>query len=273
LHAAQILLTAEDMAFRALYLNARATMRRLLTLDVVPVVNENDAIAAEKLRFGDNDRLAALIANLIEADVLAMLTDSPGIYRDPAKPDAGIIRDAPVTADALAKIDGASSAGRLGVGGMKSKIAAAKTAARSGAHSIILGGKQAPAILARAAAGEEVGTFLYSDVPRVRARKRWLAENLPVQGALEIDAGAMRAVCAGKRSLLPIGVVAVSGDFRRGDAVALIAPDKRPIARGLVNYDADEAAKIARRASGEIEKLLGYMSEEEIVHRDNLALL
>ena len=270
-HAAQVLLTAEDMTSRTLYLNARSALKRLLALGIVPVVNENDAIAAAEMRFGDNDRLAALLANLVEADLLVMLTDAAGVYRDPANP-GDVIGEISVVDSSLKKLAASTSSSGVGVGGMASKVSAAIAAARSGAHSVIVGGR-APSVLAAVADGKNIGTLLVADLPRIGARKRWLASGLTARGNLALDDGAVKAICERGKSLLPAGIIAVKGRFRRGDAVAMSAGDGGVVAHGLVNYGADEVGRLMGCPSREIENLLGYMNEEEIVHRDNLAVL
>lgn len=277
LHAAQVLLTAEEMAHRTLYLNARATLRRLLRREVIPVINENDVVATESASFGDNDRLAALISNLLEADCLLMLTDAPGLCRDRERKD--VIARADAGDDALLNYAGESG---KGLGGMKSKLAAAAIAARSGANSLIVDGG-AHAVIARAMervfAEDEnnatpFGTLLVAGARPLSARKRWLASGLRVRGTMFLDAGAIRAVVRDKRSLLPAGVKRVTGDFVRGDSVALAnEEDNAVVGYGLVNYDANAARELCGVKSGDIEKVLGYAYEEEMAHRDNMTVL
>lgn len=270
LHAAQALLTAEDMAHRTLYLNARAALRRMLARNVIPVVNENDVIATKEIRFGDNDRLAAQLANLLEADALIMLTDAPGLCRDPEGRDVvsrGLAND-----ESLRQFIFARRKPGPGSGGMESKLDAAQTAARSGAHSFIVDGRE-PEALTRILAGENIGTFLAADAPRLSARKRWLASGLHVRGTLTLDAGAVRALLAGKRSLLPAGVTAATGQFARGDAVAFAAPDGKTLGYGLVNYDAPDARRLLGARSADIPKILGFAREDEMIHRDNMTIL
>ena len=272
LHTAQILLTHDDLADRKRYLNARSTLTTLLGLGVVPIINENDTVVTDEIKFGDNDTLGALVANLIEADALIILTDQVGLYTaDPRKePAATLIHEATAGDEALeAMAGGAGSA--IGKGGMITKVIAAKRAAQSGTHTAIASGREAGALI-RLAAGEAVGTLLVSQTPPLAARKQWLADHLQLAGRLLLDAGAVNALKAGK-SLLPIGVVTAEGDFGRGAAVACIAPDGREIARGLSNYGSGEARLIARKSTAEIESLLGYVDEREIIHRDNLILL
>jgi glutamate 5-kinase len=274
LATAQILLTHEDLADRTRYLNARSTLRTLLLLDVVPVVNENDTVVTEEIRFGDNDTLGALVTNLIEADALVILTDQQGLYSaDPRKdPHARLIRNARAGDPELeAMAGGAGSA--IGRGGMLTKVLAAKRAARSGAHTIIAWGRE-PDVLLRLARGEAIGTQLTADeTSKLAARKKWLADHLQVRGRLVLDAGAVRAISEEGKSLLPIGVVDVQGEFARGDVVACVDEAGHEIARGLTNYGAQEARRIMRHASSEIEALLGYVDEPELIHRDSLALL
>lgn len=271
LHAAQVLLTAEDMAHRTLYLNARATLRRMLMQDIVPIINENDVIATDTVQFGDNDRLAAQVANLLEADALIMLTDAPGLCRDAAA-RTDVIAEARAMDDSLADfVDGSSSA--VGSGGMGSKLMAAQIAARSGAHSLIADGKDDQCI-ARARAGDDAfGTLLVADTPRLSARKQWLASGLHVRGNMVLDAGAVNAVVKDKRSLLPAGVQSVGGDFVRGDAVLLTDESGQAVGYALVNYNAADAGRLCGQKSGAIKNVLGYMHEEEMAHRDNMTIL
>ena len=269
LHAAQMLLTAEDLAHRELYLNARATLRRLLDLRVVPVVNENDAIAAADARFGDNDDLAAQLTNLIEVDLLILLTDRDGLRAA----DGEIVREAAAEDDTLLRhIEEKPRADKIGVGGMASKLRAAKIAARAGAHTVIADGR-AEAILRRVLAGEEIGTFLRAETPPLSARKRWLASGLSLRGELVVDDGAARAVRELGRSLLPAGIVAARGGFARGDAVRVVDGARQTLGFGLVNYTAAQIDKLRGRNSAEIKSLLGYAGEEEIIHRDNLSVV
>lgn len=273
LHTAQILLTHADLADRHRYLNARTTLRTLLALGVIPIINENDTVTTDEIKVGDNDTLGALVANLIEADVLVLLTDQRGLYAaDPRKdPDAAFVHTARAgdpTLEAMA--GGAGSA--LGKGGMLTKILAAKRAARSGASTIIASGRE-PHVLTRLAAGEALGTHLVAPTASLAARKQWLADHVQLAGRIRLDAGAARALTREGKSLLPIGVTEVEGSFERGEVVGCYDPDGREIARGLVNYGALDAARIARKPSTEIERTLGYVSEPELIHRDNLVLL
>ena len=252
--------------------NARSTLRALVGFGVVPVVNENDAVANEELKLGDNDTLAALVANLIEADLLVLLTDQQGLYdADPrANPEARLVTHASAGDDGLDAMAGGG--GLLGRGGMQTKVRAARLAARSGAVTVIAYGRT-DVVLRRLHAGEPVGTLLTPSHGRDAARKRWLAGQLQVKGRLVLDAGAVRVLRESGRSLLAVGVREVVGDFRRGEMVACVDEQGRERARGLVNYGADEARRIAGRASSEIEKILGYVDEEELIHRDNLVLV
>ncbi|MES2771985.1 MAG: glutamate 5-kinase [Pseudomonadota bacterium] len=266
---AQILLTHDDLADRKRYLNARSTLNTLLKLGVVPIINENDTVVTDEIKFGDNDTLGALVANLVEADCLIILTDQLGLFTADPRQDASatLIDQARAGDPALEKMAGGVGT-QYGRGGMITKVIAAKRAARSGAHTVIASGRVAQ-VIPRLAAGEAVGTFLRAETPPLAARKQWLADHLQLTGQLLLDAGAVDALQAGK-SLLPIGVVAVQGDFERGAAVACLAPNGAEIARGLVNYGSAEARRIARHASQEIESLLGYIDDQEMIHRDNL---
>jgi glutamate 5-kinase len=273
LHTAQILLTHEDMADRRRYLNARSTLRTLLALSVIPIVNENDTVTTDEIRVGDNDTLGALVANLIEADVLVLLTDQRGLYTaDPRKhPAATFVHEARAGDPALEAMAGGSGSA-LGRGGMLTKILAAKRAARSGASTIIAYGREEN-VLTRLAAGESVGTTLSAPPVWLGARKQWLADHVQLAGKLQLDAGAARALSHEGKSLLPIGVVAVEGSFERGEVVGCYGPDGREVARGLVNYGAAETARILRKPSSEIESILGYVDEAELIHRDNMVRL
>ncbi len=270
---AQILLTHDDLSDRKRYLNARSTLRTLVGLDVVPVINENDTVVTDEIRFGDNDTLAALVANLVEADLLVILTDRDGMYNaDPRhNPDAELISEARADDPALDAVAGGVG-GALGRGGMQTKLRASRLAARSGAHTVIVGGA-IEQVLARLQAGERLGTLLAPERGLLAARKQWLAGHLQTRGTLVLDAGAVKALKQDHKSLLPVGVKAVQGSFRRGEMVVCVAPDGREIARGLVNYSALEAQKIIGQPTDAIEKLLGYVDEPELVHRDNLILV
>lgn len=273
LHAAQVLLTHDDLADRKRYLNARSTLRTLLDLNVIPVINENDTVVTDEIRFGDNDTLASLVANLIEADTLVILTDQQGLYSaDPRKDkNATLVQQAVAGDPALEKMAGGAGSA-VGTGGMLTKILAAKRAARSGAHTIIASGRE-PDVLVRMLAGEVIGTHLRASERKTLARKQWLADHLQVRGRLVLDAGAARALREQGKSLLPIGVTAVAGDFERGELVACVDERNHEIARGLVNYSALETARILRKPSSEIERILGYVDEPELIHRDNLVVL
>ncbi|MBS0319331.1 MAG: glutamate 5-kinase [Proteobacteria bacterium] len=273
LHTAQVLLTHEDLADRRRYLNARSTLRTLLALGVMPVINENDTVTTDEIKLGDNDTLGALVTNLVEADVLVLLTDQAGLYSaDPRKdPTATLIATARAGDAALeAMAGGAGSA--LGRGGMLTKVLAAKRAARSGATTIIASGRE-PDVLTRLAAGDAIGTALVADAPTLAARKQWLADHVQLAGTLTLDAGAVRALATDGKSLLPIGVSRVTGSFERGAAVRCVGPDGREVARGLVNYGSVDAARIAGRPSTDIEAILGYVDETELIHRDNLVVV
>lgn len=273
MHTAQILLTHDDLSNRKRYLNARSTLHTLLKLGAVPVVNENDTVATEEIRLGDNDTLAALVTNLVEAELLVILTDQAGMYdADPrANPKATLLHEWRA-GDAQLESMAGGGAGALGRGGMLTKVRAAAQAGRSGASTIIAPGREAEVLL-RIAKGGEIGTLLYSSEEPVAARKQWLAGQLQLRGRLTLDAGAAKVLREAGKSLLPVGVIAVEGEFARGEAVACVSPDGKEVARGLVNYSADEARKIMRQPSDRIEYLLGYVDEPELIHRDNLVLV
>ena len=273
LHTAQILLTHEDLADRKRYLNARSTLRTLLDLGVVPVINENDTVATDEIRFGDNDTLAALVTNLIEADALIILTDQPGLYTsDPRHhADAKLVGEGRAGDAELEKMAGGVGS-HIGSGGMLTKILAAKRAARSGASTVIASGRE-PDVLLRLASGESIGTQLIAQTLTLAARKQWMADHLQVRGKLKLDDGAVRALKTEGKSLLPIGVVEAAGEFERGEVVSCMDLQDREIARGLVNYSCTETRKILRLPSQEIEAKLGYVDEPELIHRDNLVLL
>ncbi|MDX9686028.1 glutamate 5-kinase [Halopseudomonas formosensis] len=273
LTTAQVLLTHDDLSDRKRYLNGRSTLRSLLDLGVIPVINENDTVVTDEIRFGDNDTLGALVTNLVEADLLVILTDRDGLYTaDPrSNPDAQLISNAMADDPKLDDMAG-GSAGTLGRGGMQTKLRAARLAARSGASTIIVGGS-IERVIDRLKAGEELGTLLLPEKGMLAARKQWLAGHLQTRGRLVVDDGAVRALQSGRSSLLPVGVKAVEGNFRRGEMVVCAAMDGREIARGLVNYGAQEAAKIVGQPSEAIAGILGYVDEPELVHRDNLVLV
>ena len=273
LHTAQVLLTHEDLADRRRYLNARTTLTTLLALRVIPVINENDTVTTDEIRFGDNDTLGALVTNLVEADVLVLLTDQQGLYTaDPRRDPTATLVETAVAGDPDLERMAGGVGSTIGRGGMLTKIIAAKRAARSGAATIIACGRE-PDVLTRLFAGESLGTLLTADRTSLGARKQWLADHVRLAGRLTLDDGAVRALIQDGKSLLPIGVVAVAGNFGRGEIVGCFAADGREIARGLVNYGAQEAARIVRRPSSEIESVLGYVDEPELIHRDNLVLL
>lgn len=269
---AQVLLTHDDLANRRRYLNARSTLNTLLNLGVIPVINENDTVTTDEIKFGDNDTLAALVANLIGADVLVILTDQQGLFdKDPRNhPGARLIPlgDAEDTALLMLATD---KGGRLGSGGMRSKIQAAQRAARSGTATLIAAGQQQDVLL-RVRAGEPIGTLLEARNEPLLARKQWLANQLKVRGQLTIDAGARRVLLENNASLLAVGITAVSGDFKRGELVACVDEQQSEIARGLVNYSADEIDKLKQQPSNKIQAILGYSGEPELIDRDNMVV-
>ena len=272
LKAAQILLTHEDLADRTRYLNARSTLQTLLDLGVVPIINENDTVVTDEIKFGDNDTLGALVANLVEAEALVILTDQKGLYSaDPRiDPAATLVSEGRADDRRYEAMAGGAGSG-ISKGGMITKIRAAQRAAKSGAHTLIVSGRE-PASLLAAARGETIGTLLYAVATPLAARKQWLADHLQLAGALTLDAGAVQAL-GGGRSLLAVGVAGVEGEFQRGAVVACRAPDGREIARGLINYSSSEARRIAGHGTQDIEGLLGYIDSAELIHRDNLILL
>lgn len=268
---AQVLLDHDDLSSRQRYLNARSTLKTLIGLSVIPVINENDTVVTDEIRFGDNDTLGALVANLIEADLLVILTDQLGMYdSDPrSNPNAKLLSEIAAEEPELEKMAGGG--GVLGRGGMITKVRAARVAARSGADTVIVGGRIENALL-RLADGDNIGTFLWAQQQPQAARKRWISGQLQTRGTLVLDDGAVRVVREQGKSVLPVGVKEVRGNFTRGDMVICVAPDGREIARGLVNYHADEARKIIGKPSNKIAELLGYKDDEELIHRDNLVL-
>lgn len=273
LHTAQVLLTHEDLADRRRYLNARSTLRTLIRLGVIPIINENDTVVTDEIRFGDNDTLGALVTNLVEADCLIILTDTEGVYESDPKqsPDASLISETFANDASLdTKAGGAGSA--LGRGGMITKIQAARRAARSGADTVIASGK-VPGILERINAGERIGTRLLANTTTVAAKKQWLADHVQVSGSIRIDAGAASAILTAGKSLLPIGVTEVIGSFERGAVVTCLDPSGKELARGLINYSSSEARLIAGKPSELIKTLLGYVDESELIHRDNLVVI
>ncbi|BEU71006.1 MULTISPECIES: glutamate 5-kinase [Ralstonia solanacearum species complex] len=273
IRTAQVLLTHGDLADRERYLNARSTLLTLLGLGVVPIINENDTVVTDEIKFGDNDTLGALVTNLIEGDALIILTDQRGLYTaDPRKnPDARFVDEAQAGAPELEAMAGGAGSS-IGKGGMLTKILAAKRAAKSGAHTVIASGREAD-VLARLAGGEAIGTQLRAPTGRMAARKQWMIDHLQLRGRVVLDAGAVDKLTAGGKSLLPIGVTEVQGEFARGEVISCIDTAGHEVARGLTNYSSAEARLIARKASSEIEAVLGYVSAAELVHRDNLVLL
>ncbi len=272
INTAQILLTHADLADRRRYLNARNSLRTMLGLNVIPVVNENDTVVTDEIRFGDNDTLGALVANLVEADRLIILTDQTGLFNaDPrSNPDAKLVSEGRANDLSLEKM--ASGAGKLGQGGMITKVRAARFAARSGADTVICGGK-VDNVLLRLHQGESIGTRLTPDQEPLVARKQWLAGHLQSRGKVVLDDGAVKALRDKGTSLLSVGVAAVEGSFSRGELVRCEDTAGQLVAKGLINYDAVESAKICRIPSADIEKVLGYVSEPELIHRDNLVIL
>lgn len=273
LHAAQVLLTHDDLSNRQRYLNARSTLLTLLKFGVVPVINENDAVATEEIRFGDNDTLAALVANLVEAELLIILTDQQGLFTsDPSvNADARLVSEIPVDDAGLDEMAGESRSG-LGRGGMYTKVRAARLASRSGAATVIAPGVSEN-VIAEVVAGASVGTYLVPGIEPLVARKRWLAGQLQVKGRLVLDDGAVRMLKGAGKSLLAVGVKSVVGGFERGELVSCVSENGREVARGLINYGADDARKIAGRASSEFEGILGYADDAELIHRDNMVLI
>lgn len=273
LHTAQLLLTHDDLADRKRYLNARSTLRTLLDLKVIPIINENDTVVTDEIRFGDNDTLGSLVANLIEADALVILTDQRGLYSaDPRQDKAARFIEHALAGDATLEKMAGGAGTNVGTGGMLTKVLAAKRASRSGAHTIIASGREAD-VLVRLAAGERIGTHLQTTEMKTTARKQWLADHLQLRGKLTLDAGAIKVLKLEGKSLLAIGVTAVEGHFERGEVVACCDADGHEVARGLVNYSSAEALRIMRQPSAEIEKILGYVEASELIHRDNLVLM
>jgi glutamate 5-kinase len=272
LGSAQVLLTHADLADRERYLNARSTLLTLLKLGVVPVINENDTVVNDEIKFGDNDTLGALVANLVEADALVILTDQKGLYTaDPRKDSsARFVNEAKAGDPALEAMAGGAGSS-LGRGGMITKILAAKRAAGSGASTVIAWGRE-PDVLVRLTQGEAIGTLLVAQTQKTQARKQWIADHLQLRGSVTVDAGAVAKLQDEGKSLLPIGMTGVDGDFSRGDVIAIRDTDGAEMARGLANYASAEARLICRKPSSDFEKLLGYAAEPEMVHRDNLVL-
>ena len=270
--SAQVLLTHADLADRERYLNARSTLLTLLRLGVVPVINENDTVVTDEIKFGDNDTLGALVANLVEADALIILTDQKGLYTaDPRRdPQARFVHEAKAGDAALELMAGGAGSG-IGKGGMITKIIAAKRAAGSGASTVVAWGRE-PDVLLRLAQGEPIGTLLVAQTQKKQARKQWMVDHLQLRGYVTVDAGAAAKLRDEGKSLLPIGMVAVEGDFVRGDVIAVHDAGGTEIARGLANYASAEARRLCRKPSSEFEQLLGYAAEPEMVHRDNMVL-
>ncbi len=272
MHTAQVLLTYADLTDRRRYLNARSTLRALLRLGVIPVVNENDTVSNEELRFGDNDTLASLVANLVEAELMVILTDQAGLFdRDPRRFADAVLVPYRRADDSSLQDLAAPVAGTWGLGGMLSKVTAAARASRSGAATVIAGGRE-PDILLRIARGERIGTLLVPGQEPLAARKQWINGHLQVHGRLRLDDGAVRVLRESGRSLLAVGVTGVEGSFDRGDVVSCCDGSGREVARGLVNYSAEECRRIKGQPSGRIEEILGYVGEPELIHRDNLVL-
>ena len=270
---AQILLTHDDLADRKRYLNARSTLTTLIDLRIIPIINENDTVVTDEIKFGDNDTLAALVANLIEADQLIILTDQQGLYNADPRKDATATLIATATAgDARLEAMAGGAGTALGSGGMLTKILAAKKAALSGASTVIADGRELDVLL-RLLAGEAIGTRLTAETLTLQAKKTWLAGHLKTSGRFTLDAGAARALLQDGKSLLPIGVIAVDGSFERGEVVSCMTADGREIARGLSHYSAIEAAKILCTPTAEIEARLGYIAEPELIHRNNMVLV
>jgi len=273
LHSAQVLLTHDDLSDRQRYLNARSTLLTLLKFGVVPVINENDAVATEEIRFGDNDTLAALVANLVEADLLIILTDQEGLLdSDPGiDPDAKLISTMGVKDELLDKVAGESRSG-LGRGGMYTKVRAARLAARSGAATVIVSGSKQD-VISQVMSGQQLGTYLVPDLAPLVARKQWLAGQLQIKGRLVLDDGAVDMLKNAGKSLLAVGVKSVVGKFQRGDLVSCVSTGGEEVARGLVNYGVSDCRKIQGKASAEFQVLLGYSDDEELIHRDNLVVI
>jgi len=271
IHTAQILLTHEDTANRQRYINARSTLRTLHEMNVVPIVNENDTVVTDEIRFGDNDSLAALVSNLVDADLLVILTDQDGLFdADPrSNSNAKLVQQGEANDESLMTLAGGGSA--LGRGGMLTKLKAARLAAGSGTSTVIALGR-CEAVLQKIFSGENVGTLLTANTETLTARKQWLAGQMNLQGTLHLDAGAVKKICGQGSSLLAVGVVSVDGDFNRGAIVRCVDDTGREVARGLINYNADETQQIMGQSSSYIEELLGYVSEAELIHRDNLVL-
>ncbi len=270
--SAQVLLTHADLADRERYLNARSTLITLLALKVIPVINENDTVVNDEIRFGDNDTLGALVANLVDADLYIILTDQRGLYSaDPRKDPAARFIDEATAGDPALEAMAGGAGSSIGRGGMLTKVLAAKRAAGSGTSTVIAWGRETDVLL-RLAAGERIGTALVAGTPKLAARKQWMLDHLQMRGAVLVDAGAVAKLRDEGKSLLPIGVHEVQGEFARGDVIAVRTLQGLELARGLANYSAAEARLIARKPSSQIETLLGYANEPELIHRTNLVL-
>jgi glutamate 5-kinase len=266
-------LTHADLADRERYLNARSTLFTLLRFGVIPIINENDTVVTDEIKFGDNDTLGALVANLIEGDALIILTDQKGLFTaDPRKnPHAEFVHEA-VAGDLNLEAMAGGAGTSIGRGGMLTKILAAKRAATSGAHTIIACGREEN-VLTRLAAGEAIGTQLTAQTAQLTARKQWMADHLQTAGKVVLDAGAVQKLTSEGKSLLPIGVIEVKGEFGRGDVITCVDENGRAISRGMTNYASSEARRIMRRPSSEISAILGFVEEPELIHRDNMVLL
>ena len=270
--SAQVLLTHADLADRERYLNARSTLLTLLALRVVPVINENDTVVNDEIKFGDNDTLGALVANLLDADALVILTDQHGLYSaDPRKQSGARLIESAAAGDAELEVFAGGAGSAIGRGGMLTKVLAAKRAARSGASTVIASGRE-PDVLLRLARGDAIGTALIASTPKVAARKQWMSDHLQLRGSVTVDDGAAAKIQDGGKSLLPVGVTRVQGDFHRGDVIAVLRAAGGEIGRGLSNYSSSEARLIAKRPSSEFERLLGFIGEPEMIHRDNFVL-
>jgi len=273
MHTAQVLLTHDDLTNRSRYLNARSTLRTLLDMKVIPVVNENDTVANDEIRFGDNDTLAALVANLVQADLLVLLTDQGGLYTADPRTDANAkLIEMAEALDSSLDVMAGEAAGSLGRGGMQTKVRAARLAARSGTATVIASGAEQNG-LSRIAAGEDVGTLLIPNQSPDASRKQWLASHLQVKGHFVLDDGAVKVLKNSGKSLLPVGVTSVTGNFNRGEMVSCVDLNGYEVARGLANYGSIDAAKIVGKPSDQIESILGYIDDEELIHRDNLVLI
>ena len=273
LGSAQVLLTHADLADRERYLNARSTLNTLLLHHVLPVINENDTVVNDEIKFGDNDTLGALVANLVEADALVILTDQQGLFTaDPRKDKTATLVQRAQAGDPALEAMAGGAGSSIGRGGMLTKILAAKRAAGSGASTVIAWGREPDALL-RLCAGESIGTLLVAPTQKQQARKQWMADHLQLRGSMLIDEGAVNKLTREGKSLLPIGMHSVKGEFSRGDVIAICDLQGVELARGLANYASAECRLLCKKPSSEIEKLLGYVAEPEMVHRDNLVLM